>query len=59
MWLLNFFDEDNIRKRRLKRLEKSLSKLGYTSLEINWEVHKGQPPQQDKSVRVTKVILMD
>jgi hypothetical protein len=59
VWLLNFFDEDTIREKRLRRLEKSLSKLGYASLKIDWEIHKGQPPQQDKSVRVTKVTLVD
>lgn len=59
MGLLDYFSEDSIRKRRLKKLEKYLSKLGYDSLEINWEVHKVQPLHQGKSIRVTKVVLVD
>jgi len=57
--ILNFFDEDAIRSRRLIRLEKSLKKLGYRSLDISWEEHTGQPPKQDKTIRVTRVMLID
>ena len=59
MGLLDYFSKDSIRKRRLKRLEKYLSKLGYESLEINWEIHQVHPLQQGKSIRVTKVVLVD
>jgi hypothetical protein len=59
MGIFNFFDEEVVRKRRLTRLEKSLKKLGYKSLDISWEEHTGQPPKQDKTVRVTRVVLID
>jgi hypothetical protein len=59
VWRINFFDEDAIRERRIKRLEKSLSKLGYKSLEISWEDHTGQSPKHNETVRVTRVVLID